>query len=177
MARLIWIAVTDFCLFNNRLPDLPNLIIASPAIAGACIDKNSLAAKLGDCLLRKEGRAHGWQHLYNASAGGGFRVFRLALRRASVRLRNPDLFAYEVDVTIPVQRDQLAGAKSSPQESCLRYFPARLMCLLKPEILWLDERGMVIYGIERLGGIDGPAVAYWQTWQIAFGRVDPGPPF
>ena len=59
----------------------------------------------------------------------------------------------------------------------LRYFPARLMCLLNPEILWLDERGMVIYGIERLGGIDGPAVAYWQTWQIAFGRVDPGPPF
>ena len=59
----------------------------------------------------------------------------------------------------------------------LRYFPARLLCLLNPEILWLDERGMVIYGIERLGGIDGPAVAYWQTWQIAFGRVDPGPPF
>lgn len=59
----------------------------------------------------------------------------------------------------------------------LRYFPARLMCLLNPEILWLDERGMVIYGIERLGGIDGPAVAYWQTWQIAFGRIDPGPPF
>jgi len=59
----------------------------------------------------------------------------------------------------------------------LRYFPARLMSLLNPEILWLDERGMVIYGIERLGGIDGPAVAYWQTWQIAFGKVEPGPPF
>ncbi|QBP75418.1 hypothetical protein E2K99_10525 [Herbaspirillum huttiense] len=59
----------------------------------------------------------------------------------------------------------------------LRYFPARLMCLLNPEILWLDERGMVIYGIERLGGIDGPQVSYWQTWQVAFGKVEAGPPF
>lgn len=59
----------------------------------------------------------------------------------------------------------------------LRYFPARLMCLLNPEIFWLDERGMLIYGIERLGGIDGPQVSYWQTWQVAFGKVEPGPPF
>lgn len=59
----------------------------------------------------------------------------------------------------------------------LRYFPARLMCLLNPEILWLDERGMVIYGIERLGGVDGPQTSYWQTWQVAFGKVNAGPPF
>ncbi|MRT27655.1 hypothetical protein [Herbaspirillum sp. CAH-3] len=59
----------------------------------------------------------------------------------------------------------------------LRYFPARLMCLVNPEILWLDERGMVIYGIERLGGIDGPQVSYWQTWQVAFGKAKPEPPF
>ncbi len=59
----------------------------------------------------------------------------------------------------------------------LRYFPVRLMCLLNPEILWLDGRGMVIYGIERLGGIDDPQVSYWQTWQVAFGKVEAGPPF
>jgi len=59
----------------------------------------------------------------------------------------------------------------------LRYFPSRLMCLLNPEILWLDERGLVIYGIERLGGIDGPQTSYWQTWQVAFGKVAFGPPF
>ncbi|MFJ3316102.1 hypothetical protein ACIPLR_12135 [Herbaspirillum huttiense] len=59
----------------------------------------------------------------------------------------------------------------------LRYFPARLMCLLNPEILWLDGRGMVIYGIERLGGIDGPQTSYWQTWQVVFGIAEPAPPF
>jgi hypothetical protein len=36
---------------------------------------------------------------------------------------------------------------------------------------------MVLYGIELMGGVDGPAVAYWQTWQVSFGNVDPGPPF
>lgn len=59
----------------------------------------------------------------------------------------------------------------------LRYFPGRLMCLLNPEILWCDERGMVIYGIERIGGDRSPLVSYWQTWQIAFGKAEPGPPF
>lgn len=59
----------------------------------------------------------------------------------------------------------------------LRYFPARLLCLLNPEILWLDERGMVIYGIERRGGIDGPQTSYWQTWQVVFGKVGAEPPF
>lgn len=59
----------------------------------------------------------------------------------------------------------------------LRYFPSRLLVLLNPEILWLDARGMVIYGIERTGGEVGPSVSHWQTWQVAFGKVDPGPPF
>lgn len=59
----------------------------------------------------------------------------------------------------------------------LRYFPARLMCLLNPEILWCDERGMVIYGIERIGGTQGPPISYWQTWQVAFGKAELGPPF
>jgi len=36
------------------------------------------------------------------------------------------------------------------------------MCLPNPEILWLDERGIVIYRIERLGRIDGPPTSYWQ---------------
>jgi len=59
----------------------------------------------------------------------------------------------------------------------LRYFPGRLLCLLNPEILWFDERGMVIYGVERIGGTNSPPAAYWQTWQVAFGKVEPGPPF
>ncbi|HEX7635831.1 MAG TPA: hypothetical protein VF427_11190 [Noviherbaspirillum sp.] len=59
----------------------------------------------------------------------------------------------------------------------LRFFPGRLMCLLNPEILLCDQRGMVIYGIERIGGDRSPLVSYWQTWQIAFGQAESGPPF
>ncbi|MFS2112747.1 hypothetical protein [Herbaspirillum frisingense] len=59
----------------------------------------------------------------------------------------------------------------------LRYFPSRLLVLLNPEILWVDERGMLVYGIERVGGIGSAMVSYWQTWQVGFGIVDAGPPF
>lgn len=59
----------------------------------------------------------------------------------------------------------------------LRFHPMRLLSLLNPEIRLADERGMILYGIERAGGEHEPGVSYWQTWQIAFGKVDPGPPF
>ncbi len=59
----------------------------------------------------------------------------------------------------------------------LRFHPIRLLALLNPEIVLVDERGMILYGIERIGGGEGPAVAYWQTWQVAFGKADPGPAF
>lgn len=59
----------------------------------------------------------------------------------------------------------------------LRYFPTRLLVLLNPEILWVDERGMLVYGIERVGGIDSAMVSYWQTWQVVFGVAQPVPPF
>lgn len=59
----------------------------------------------------------------------------------------------------------------------LRYFPRRLLVLLNPEILWVDERGMLVYGIERVGGIDSAMVSYWQTWQVVFGVAQPVPPF
>lgn len=59
----------------------------------------------------------------------------------------------------------------------LRYFPSRLLVLLNPEILWVDERGMLVYGIERVGGIGSAMVSYWQTWQVVFGIAEPTPPF
>lgn len=59
----------------------------------------------------------------------------------------------------------------------LRYFPSRLLVLLNPEILWADERGMLVYGIERVGGIGSAMVSYWQTWQVVFGVAQPVPPF
>lgn len=59
----------------------------------------------------------------------------------------------------------------------LRYFPSRLLVLLNPEIMWADERGMVVYGIERVGGIDSAMTSYWQTWQVVFGIAQPTPPF
>ena len=59
----------------------------------------------------------------------------------------------------------------------LRYFPSRLLVLLNPEILWVDERGMLVYGIERVGGIGSAMVSYWQTWQVVFGVAQPVPPF
>ncbi|WP_146744901.1 hypothetical protein [Herbaspirillum rubrisubalbicans] len=61
--------------------------------------------------------------------------------------------------------------------SHLRFHPTRLIALLNPVIRLADERGMILYGIERLGGEGGPAVSYWQTWQIGFGIVEAGPPF
>lgn len=58
----------------------------------------------------------------------------------------------------------------------LRYFPSRLLVLLNPEIMWADERGMVVYGIERVGGIDSAMTSYWQTWQVVFGIAQPTSP-
>jgi hypothetical protein len=59
----------------------------------------------------------------------------------------------------------------------LRFHPIRLMALLNPAIHLADERGMILYGIERIGGERGASVSYWQTWQVGFGVIDPGPPF
>lgn len=59
----------------------------------------------------------------------------------------------------------------------LKYFPSRLLVLLNPEVIWADERGMLVYGIERVGGIDSEMASYWQTWQVVFGIAEPVPPF
>ena len=57
-----------------------------------------------------------------------------------------------------------------------RFFPTRIACLVNPEFFAVDERGMIIYGIERQRSDSGELVSYWQTWQVIFGVAPPEPP-
>ena len=57
-----------------------------------------------------------------------------------------------------------------------RFFPSRLTSLINPEFDAVDERGMIIYGIERGRTEDGGMVSYWQTWQVIFGVAAPESP-
>lgn len=55
-------------------------------------------------------------------------------------------------------------------------YPSRQAILLNPEIFAADERGLILYGIEKRQVPDGGYAAYWQTWQVIFGTPAPEPP-
>lgn len=42
MACLIWVAVPDLGFLDNGLPDLPDLVVSSPALAGARSDTSRI---------------------------------------------------------------------------------------------------------------------------------------